>query len=68
MNTRLIKTLQHVRELITQAPLLEPEWESKDECYQWVEGVVKISAASDRAFYTNSNCVQFSSFLFITLS
>ena len=35
MNTRLIKTLQHVRELITQAPLLEPEWESKDECYQW---------------------------------
>ena len=41
MNTRLIKTLEHVRELLAQAPLLEPEWESKDECYQWVEGVLR---------------------------
>ena len=41
MNTRLIKTLQHVRELLAQASLLEPEWESKDECYQWVEGVLR---------------------------
>ena len=42
MNTRLIKTLQHVRELIAQVPLLEPEWESKNECYQWFEGVLKL--------------------------
>lgn len=41
MNTKLIKTLEHVRELLVQAPLLEPEWESKDECYQWVEGVLR---------------------------
>ena len=41
MNTRLIKTLQHVRELLALAPLLEPEWGSKDECYQWVEAVLK---------------------------
>ena len=33
MNTRLIKTLEYVRELLVQAPLLKPEWESKDEYY-----------------------------------
>ncbi len=37
MNTRLIKTLEQVRELLRQAPGLDPGWESKDECYQWVE-------------------------------
>ncbi len=37
MNTRLIKTLSQVQELLHYAPDIEPGWESKDECYQWVE-------------------------------
>ncbi|WP_201772121.1 DDE-type integrase/transposase/recombinase [Endozoicomonas montiporae] len=41
MNTRFIKTLQQVKELLDQAPVLEPGWESKDECYQWVEEVLR---------------------------
>ncbi|WP_252179128.1 transposase family protein [Endozoicomonas sp. 4G] len=41
MNTRLISTLQQVQELLNQAPLIEPGWESKDECYQWVEEVLR---------------------------
>ncbi|WP_152558779.1 hypothetical protein [Endozoicomonas numazuensis] len=41
MNTRLIKTLQQVRELLEQAPVIEPGWESKDECYQWIEEILR---------------------------
>ena len=41
MNTRLIKTLQQVKELLQQAPNIEPGWESKDECYQWVEATLQ---------------------------
>ena len=37
MNTALIKTLQDVRTLLTQASCLEPGWESKEECYRWIE-------------------------------
>ena len=41
MNTKLIKTLQQVQELLHHAPSFEPGWESKDECYQWVEATLR---------------------------
>ena len=41
MNTKLIKTLQQVQELLQHAPSIEPGWESKDECYQWVEATLR---------------------------
>ena len=37
MNTRLIKTLKQVEELLQTTTGMEPGWESKDECYQWIE-------------------------------
>ena len=37
MNTNFIKTLEDVRSLLSQAACLEPGWESKDECYRWIE-------------------------------
>ncbi|MTI11740.1 integrase [Sansalvadorimonas verongulae] len=37
MNTTFIKTLQDVQILLTQSSCLEPGWESKEECYRWVE-------------------------------
>ncbi|MCW7552886.1 hypothetical protein NX722_09570 [Endozoicomonas gorgoniicola] len=40
MNTKLIKTLQQVQELLQSTPGIEPGWESKDECYQWVEATL----------------------------
>ena len=41
MNTKLIKTLQQVQELLHHAPSIEPGWESKDECYHWVEATLR---------------------------
>ncbi len=41
MNTRLIKTLTQVEELLRNVPDIEPGWESKDECYQWVEATLR---------------------------
>ena len=41
MNTRLIKTLKHVEELLQTVPNLEPDWNSKDECYQWIEATLR---------------------------
>ncbi|WP_216638425.1 hypothetical protein, partial [Endozoicomonas arenosclerae] len=32
-----IKTLEDVRSLLSQADCLEPGWDSKDECYRWIE-------------------------------
>ena len=37
MNTHFIKTLEDVRSILSQAACLEPGWESKDECYRWIE-------------------------------
>ena len=37
MNTHFIKTLDDVKSLLSQAACIEPGWDSKDECYQWVE-------------------------------
>ncbi len=37
MNTKLIKTLQQVRDFLEHFPEVEPGWESKRECYQWIE-------------------------------
>lgn len=41
MNTRLIKTLEHVQTFLLQASCIEPGWDSKDECYQWVEKTLR---------------------------
>ena len=41
MNTRLINTIGQVRSLLEQASNLEPGWESKNECYQWVEDALR---------------------------
>ena len=41
MNTRLIKTLKQVKELLQTTTNLEPGWESKDECYQWIETTLR---------------------------
>ncbi|ETW94537.1 MAG: integrase, partial [Candidatus Entotheonella gemina] len=37
MNTAFIKTLEDVEKFLSQTLGLEPGWESKDECYHWVE-------------------------------
>ncbi|MET4692603.1 hypothetical protein [Endozoicomonas lisbonensis] len=37
MNTAFIKTLEDVETLLPNTPGLEPGWESKDECYRWIE-------------------------------
>lgn len=37
MNTAFIKTLQDVQILLKQSSCLEPGWESRDECYRWLE-------------------------------
>ena len=37
MNTHFIKTLDDVKTLLSQEACLEPGWDSKDECYQWIE-------------------------------
>ena len=37
MNTNFIKTLEDVRNLLSKTSCLEPGWESKDECYRWIE-------------------------------
>ncbi|WP_257252369.1 MULTISPECIES: hypothetical protein [unclassified Endozoicomonas] len=37
MNTTFIKTLKDVQSLLSQASCLEPGWDSKDECYRWIE-------------------------------
>ena len=37
MNTAFIKTLEDVEKLLMQTHGLEPGWDSKDECYRWVE-------------------------------
>ncbi|MCL6272282.1 hypothetical protein M3P05_20410, partial [Sansalvadorimonas sp. 2012CJ34-2] len=37
MNTQFIKTLDDVQNLLSQSSCLEPGWESKDECYRWIE-------------------------------
>lgn len=37
MNTKLIKTLDQVRDFLEHVPAIEPGWNSKDECYRWVE-------------------------------
>ncbi|MGI9278696.1 MAG: hypothetical protein ACR2PX_03585 [Endozoicomonas sp.] len=37
MNTAFIKTLEDVKKFLSQTLGLEPGWESKDECYHWVE-------------------------------
>ena len=40
MNTKLIKTLEQVRDFLEYFLEDEPGWESKRECYQWVEGTL----------------------------
>ena len=40
MNTRLIKTLKQVEKLLQTASNLEPDWNSKDECYRWIEATL----------------------------
>lgn len=37
MNTHFIKTLDDVQCLLSQAACIEPGWDSKDECYRWIE-------------------------------
>lgn len=37
MNTHFIKTLEDVRGILSQAACLEPGWESRGECYRWIE-------------------------------
>ena len=37
MNTKLIKTLDQVNDFLEHVPDIEPGWESKDECYRWIE-------------------------------
>ncbi|WP_216638496.1 hypothetical protein, partial [Endozoicomonas arenosclerae] len=37
MNTKLIKTLDQVSDFLEHVPDIEPGWESKDECYRWIE-------------------------------
>ena len=37
MNTAFIKTLDDVKKLLMHTHGLEPGWDSKDECYQWIE-------------------------------
>ena len=41
MNTQLINTLEQVENLLRQTTAIEPGWESKDECYQWIETTVR---------------------------
>ncbi|WP_067584622.1 integrase catalytic domain-containing protein [Endozoicomonas ascidiicola] len=41
MDTRLIKSLQQVEELLQATPQIQPGWKSKDECYQWIAGTLK---------------------------
>ena len=41
MNTRLIKTLKQVEKLLQTASNLEPDWNSKDECYRWIEATLR---------------------------
>ena len=37
MNTHFIKTIDDVKTLLSQGACLEPGWNSRDECYQWIE-------------------------------